>query len=99
MPEYIERKALMIAYEKSLHKDTHKTFDASRIHAQEHYHIMNIIQNAPAADVVEVRHGKWSKRGNEKTCSECRFIYYSNNDEWNFCPNCGAKMDGKDDMK
>ena len=49
----------------------------------------------PTADAVEVKHGKWRKRGNEKTCSICEFIYYSNNDEWNYCPNCGAKMDGK----
>lgn len=38
--------------------------------------------------------GEWVKRGNEKTCSLCKFIYYSNNDEWNFCPNCGAHMSG-----
>ena len=38
--------------------------------------------------------GEWKRRGNEKTCSLCKFIYYSNNDEWNFCPNCGAKMKG-----
>lgn len=38
--------------------------------------------------------GEWVKRGNEKTCSLCKFIYYSNNDEWNFCPNCGARMKG-----
>lgn len=46
----------------------------------------------PAADVVPKSEGEWRKRGNEKTCSLCKFIYYSNNDEWNFCPNCGAKM-------
>ena len=57
--------------------------------------LINHIRSLPAADVVEVRHGKWSKRGNEKTCSECAFIYYSNNDDWNYCPNCGAKMYGK----
>ena len=45
------------------------------------------------ADYAEVKHGEWKKRGNEKTCSVCKFIYYSNNDEWNHCPNCGAKMD------
>ena len=45
-------------------------------------------------ELAEVKHGKWQKRGNEKKCSACDFIYYSNNDEWNFCPNCGAKMDG-----
>jgi rubrerythrin len=44
------------------------------------------------ADFVEVKNGEWIKKGNEKRCSVCGFIYYSNNDEWNFCPNCGAKM-------
>ena len=53
------------------------------------------LKNLPTADVVEVKHGKWQKRGNEKTCSVCKFIYYSNNDEWNYCPNCGAIMDGR----
>ena len=53
------------------------------------------INGTPAADVVEVKHGEWKKRGNEKKCSRCEFIYYSNNDEWSFCPNCGAKMDGE----
>ena len=45
-------------------------------------------------DFVEVKHGHWIKRGNEKKCSVCDFIYYSNNDDWNGCPNCLAKMDG-----
>ena len=51
-----------------------------------------LMVEAPTADVVEVEHGEWIKKGNEKRCSVCGFIYYSNNDEWNFCPNCGAKM-------
>ena len=38
--------------------------------------------------------GRWRKRVNEKCCSVCRFIYYSNNDDFNYCPNCGAKMEG-----
>lgn len=45
------------------------------------------------ADFVKVKHGKWLKRGNEKRCSECGFIYYSNNDDWTYCPNCSARMD------
>ena len=36
--------------------------------------------------------GQWKKHGNEKECSLCEFIYYSNNDDFNYCPNCGAKM-------
>ena len=51
------------------------------------------IINAPTADVVEVKHGewKWDKRFSDYTCSLCG--------NWdlktpNYCPNCGAKMDG-----
>ena len=44
------------------------------------------------ADFAEVKHGHWIKSGNEKKCSVCGFVYYSNNDEWNGCPNCLARM-------
>ncbi len=53
------------------------------------------LNKLPTSDVVEVKYGKWQKQGNEKKCSHCKFIYYSNNDDFNFCPNCGAKMDGE----
>ena len=43
----------------------------------------------------EDRRGHWIKRGNEKKCSVCGFIYYSNQDEWNGCPNCLADMRGE----
>ncbi len=53
--------------------------------------IVSIIDNIPTADVVEVKHGKWE--GCE--CSLCgHFATYAN--DYNYCPNCGAKMDGKD---
>lgn len=42
----------------------------------------------------EERKGRWIRRGNEKKCSCCGFIYYSNHDEWNGCPNCLADMRG-----
>ncbi|MBQ9733938.1 MAG: hypothetical protein IJV74_06865 [Clostridia bacterium] len=46
---------------------------------------------------AEPKRGRWIKRGNEKKCSVCGFIYYSNNDEWNGCPNCLADMrEGKE---
>lgn len=49
----------------------------------------------PAADVVEVRHGYWvdGKCGHYKICSECKQIA---DFDFDYCPNCGAKMDGKD---
>lgn len=51
----------------------------------------------PSADVAPVLHGKWGfKVGmniyRERDCLVCKKHIKSN--FWNFCPNCGAKMDG-----
>jgi hypothetical protein len=65
------------------------------------------VKAMPAADVVEVRHGRWI----DKTwtteddwscynhhiviCSVCNKQFdYVINEKSNFCPSCGAKMDG-----
>lgn len=58
-----------------------------------------IIDNAPTADVQPVRHGRWiaTNDENKKRCSECDIIHliaqYPHG-KANYCPNCGAKMDG-----
>ena len=43
----------------------------------------------PAADVVEVKRGRWIWKDHYLVCSECG----KENDRTNYCPNCGAKMD------
>ena len=59
----------------------------------------------PAADVVEVRHGKWcitDAYPHNVYCSECYETYAQEHwDIWkdgtlprDYCPSCGAKMDG-----
>ena len=56
------------------------------------------IAHAPAADVVEVRHGRWENGGNGlyDTCTACgKEIYLAI--PMNYCPECGALMDGKED--
>lgn len=56
-----------------------------------------------AADVVPVVHGRWISKnphGYEWTfvCSNCDYVDgYPFNDRHNYCPNCGAKMDEKED--
>ena len=47
----------------------------------------------PSADVVEVRHGRWleSDNGPMQKCSVCGATGW---DEFYYCPNCGARMDG-----
>ena len=50
----------------------------------------------PAADLVEVRHGEWKPVKYTEAplyyCSECIGSAYK---QHRYCPNCGAKMDGK----
>lgn len=54
-----------------------------------------------AADVVEVKHGKWeeNKYAFCNVCPECGTIVDRSAIKWqsgelNYCPNCGVKMDG-----
>ena len=53
------------------------------------------INRIPAADVVEVKHGEWENNGDFYCCSEC--INYTSYD-YDYCPYCGAKMDGRRDV-
>lgn len=61
----------------------------------------------PTVDAVEVAHGRWfpvkyneySFGGQHRTvwhlkCSSCNHIAYKQPYGLNYCPNCGAKMDG-----
>ena len=54
-------------------------------------------------DVVKVfapvRHGRWIEKekytfGIMYDCSLCENRILDNGHPWNYCPNCGAKMDG-----
>lgn len=51
-----------------------------------------------AADVAPVVHGEWlGRRGgffDFATCSNCKEDYPLGGDTLNYCPNCGARMDG-----
>ena len=52
------------------------------------------INSIPATDVAPVRHARWKRYGrNLGECSNCGEIV---NIRYNYCPNCGAKMDGGD---
>lgn len=64
--------------------------------------VVSDFESLPAADVVEVRHGRWEP-GNPicPVCGENKFKDLDA-DVWadwqpKFCPNCGALMDGKED--
>ena len=67
--------------------------------------VLRMIDDAPAADVAPVVHGWWDDSGRYTfpsgstavRCTNCGCAlteseYHLNN--WNYCPVCGAKMDG-----
>lgn len=101
MAEYIERGALEIDLNGRLDFlgdlngiDDHYTmgFFEAVIRAKEF----------PSADVAPVRHGRWIEQekytfGTMYDCSICgdRILDngHYNGHSWNYCPNCGAKMD------
>lgn len=65
-----------------------------------------VIDGIPSADVAPVRHGRWIELAmkGEFKCSVCGRGSKSENTfqliptvYWNYCPNCGAKMDGEND--
>ena len=56
--------------------------------------IQFLIDEAPT--VEERKHGHWIRHNNIIACSECIWDMYweERNTELNYCPNCGAIMDG-----
>lgn len=101
MAEYIERSAAVKAVLR----------ERSPANSVAQNRKLSIIQRdlltIPAADVAPVVHGQWDDSGRYTfpgggtavRCTECGCAltvseYHLNN--WNYCPVCGAKMDGGD---
>ena len=87
MDEYIEREAAI----RVVNGQSSLTMTRSSL--------LDSISKLPAADVAPVRHGRWEP-GNP-ICPVCGGNKFRDLDadiwcDWqpDFCPNCGAKMDG-----
>lgn len=92
MSVYIERAGLLknLGYDEKRRADVlpGSTFD--------------IVLKEPAADVAPVVHGRWVKPvpgDGENYCSVCKaeqsWFYGYGYFEPDYCPNCGARMDGE----
>lgn len=93
---YIEREKVLEIAKDKYYSDFHKSMaDLTSLR--------ELLEDTPASDVVEVRHSYWQCSNvrissRDITCKYChRTETISNGSEdFEYCPNCGAKMDGKD---
>ena len=95
MAEYIERESALALVQPDDPADE----KAAVTIATAKKLIRHVLNNAPAADVASVVHGKWGtgrfnlETGNyEEQCTRCR--NFSKEYDKPYCPNCGARMDG-----
>lgn len=104
MAEYIDREAMAKFISQVRMRLPHEskdffTRDEMLLNFEQYIRI------TPPADVAPVKHGKWiSKqldnfRKYKVTCSICGWVGIENYDsynepsDFNYCPNCGSKMD------
>lgn len=107
MAEYIDREAA-ISLIKQYGKDAIDGGRYSLDTVDDCIELENCVKALPTADVAPVLHGRWDNvpntymsviskdgayHGNATTCSVCHEVN-PNAYKTNYCPNCGAKMDG-----
>ena len=102
MAEYIEREALIEWLKRIPLIDLSDGRGLCRVIMEDDF--KKAIKKMPKgiiADVAPVRHGQWktnSDRPDTLICSICKCGFDMwKHDPHNYCPNCGAKMDGGED--
>ena len=77
--------------------------DCEFIHPMYQNTLREIVDDEPTIDAVQVRHGEWigdrlvTTNGGTygvRRCSRCEAYYQDIGYGWDYCPNCGARMDG-----
>ena len=90
MPEYIDR-AVAVSQANFIHGRWDDVYVSAAA-----------LMAIPAADVIPVTHSKWDievgmNYYTERICPMCKTVIKSN--FWEYCPHCGAKMDGETNYK
>lgn len=103
MKEYIDKEKIIKMFEESeldVIADYGEQYGTEFGMSRDAFHKM--VSSIPAADVVELVHGKWKTEIDndigilKHTCSICDFHKFTDIHvalNWNYCPKCGAKMD------
>lgn len=92
MAEYVEKQALLQKVQefKGFFQD-----NISSAHVMLKDEIKDIVDDMVPEDVAPVVHGRWIFNDDwwEFRCTECHRAI-GNIEKYNYCPHCGAKMDG-----
>nr|DAI02739.1 MAG TPA: DNA-directed RNA polymerase [Caudoviricetes sp.] len=110
MAEYIEREALKTRFAKRLvwlKRDIHNEYSLGLYDGCEYD--AGLIDEIPSADVAPVVRGRWEREPASywrwtpsgavavtRTTYRCGLCGRGTAVKFNYCPNCGAKMDGGD---
>lgn len=103
MAEYIDCELLKERFRKRLDwlkKDIHDEYSGALYDCCEYD--TKLIDEIPVVNVAPVVHGRWISKNDHGyewvfVCSNCSYIDgFPFNDRYNYCPNCGAKMDEKE---
>ena len=107
MAEYLDRDDVLnvIDYIRTKYISVYNRRDkCSQFWADTIRYFEKRINKLDDCDVAPVRHGYFRRltfSGDTIICSECKMAYniFETNgaENFNFCPHCGAKMDGKED--
>lgn len=100
MAKYIDREALVEWLKRIPLKDLSDGLGLCRVIMEDDF--KKAIKKMPKgiiADVAPVRHGRWVKQdkyafGTFYDCSICDNRILDTGHSWNYCPNCGCRMDG-----
>ena len=100
MADYVDKQKLMKnfggydltkcqKYGNTSQKQRNMSYDTMMM-----YEIAEEIESAPVADVAPVVHGRWECGCQCSVCGDRHGPYNSRHRPYyNYCPNCGAKMD------
>lgn len=99
MAKYINREELVDWLKRIPLKDLSDGLGLCRVIMEEEF--KRAIRTIPAGTIIDVDpvvHGRWIEQekytfGTMYDCSICGTRILDNGHSWNYCPNCGAKMD------
>lgn len=102
---YIDTEELLNTLEDYIEYNTFDIYQEDPLIKMSFKQLEYIVTSQPTAEVVEVVHGEWIEKWDRKHmvgrcfCNSCRRGTYKDSHlKWiksAYCPNCGAKMDGK----